>query len=35
MKEDEKLKKEFIESQGDKFKRFEHKVSKKNRLIIK
>ena len=29
MKEDEKLKKEFIESHGDMYKRFEHKISKK------
>ena len=35
MSEQEKLKKHSIENQGDKFKRYEHKISKKNRLIIK
>ena len=33
--DDEKLKKKFIEVHGDKFRKFEHKISKKNRLIIK
>ena len=33
--DNDKLKREYIESHGDKFKRFEHKISKKNRLIIK
>lgn len=33
--EEEKLQKEYLELHGDKFKKYEHRVSKKNRLIIK
>ena len=32
--EESKLKREYIEAHGDKFKRFEHKISKKNRLSL-